>query len=132
MSESGKSTDHLLDALRDDVRELLRQELRSAQGEIQGKARQVGKSSAMLGAAGLLGALAVGTTTTTLLVRVLDRFLPPRLAALVATLVLGGSAAGLAGAGYAELRRARPAMPDETLTQVQRDVHAARVAAERS
>ena len=131
MSESGKSTDHLLDALRDDVRELLRQELRSAQGEIQGKARQVGKSSAMLGAAGLLGALAVGTTTT-LLVRVLDRFLPPRLAALVATLVLGGSAAGLAVAGYEELRRARPAVPDETLTQVQRDVHAARVAAERS
>ena len=131
MSESGKSTDDLFDALRDDVRELVRQEMRNAQGEIQGKARQVGRSSVMLGSAGLLGALAVGTTTT-LLVRTLDRFLPPRLAAFVATLVLGGSAAGLAVAGVQELRRVRAVTPEETLAHVQGDMHAARVASEQS
>lgn len=130
MSESGNSTGDLLEALRDDVRELIRQELQNMQGEIQGKARQVGKSSLMLGSAGLLGALAAGTAATMLL-RVLDRFLPPRLAAFVATVVLGGGAAGLALVGVDELRRARPALSDATLGKVQSDVHAARTASER-
>ena len=131
MSESGKSTGDLLDALRDDIRELVRQELRHAQGEIEGKARQVGKSSALLGSAGVLGALAAGTATM-LLVRMLDRFLPPRLSAFVATLLLGGGAAGLAVVGVQELRSVLQAMPDETLRRVQGDVHAARAASDQS
>lgn len=131
MSESGNSTGDLLDALRDDLRELVRQELRNAQDELQAKARQVGRSAAMLGAAGLLGALAAGTGTT-LLVRVLDRVLPPAAAALVATAMLGGGAAGLAVVGLQDLRNAWPDVRDETLGRMQGDVHAARVAAEHS
>lgn len=131
MSESGNNTGDLLDALRDDVSELVRQELRNAKGEMQDKARQIGKSSVMLGSAGLLGALATGTAVT-LLMRMLDRFLPPRLAAFVATLILGGGAAGLALVGVRELRKARPAVSEGTLGKVQGDVHAARAASERS
>jgi hypothetical protein len=131
VSESGKSTGDLLDALREDVRMFVREELRSAQGEMKSKARKITKSSAMLGSAGVLGALALGTTTL-LLVRVLDRYLPPRVAALVATVALGGGAAALAAAGVQELRRVRPPVPDETLAKVQDDVHAARVASEQS
>lgn len=131
MSKSGNSTGDLLDALRDDLRELVRQELRNAQDEFEAKAGQVGRSAAMLGAAGLLGALAAGTGTT-LLVRVLDRVLPPTSATFVATALLGSGAVGLAVMGVQDLRNAWPDMRGETLGRMQGDVHAARVAAEHS
>lgn len=131
MSESGNSTGELLDALRNDLRELVRQELRNAQDEFQAKAGQAGRSAAMLGAAGLLGVLAAGTGTT-LLIRALDRVLPPTSAALVATALLGGGAAGLAVVGLQDLRDTWPHIRDETLGRMQGDVHAARVAAEDS
>lgn len=129
MSDSGNSTGELLDALRDDLRELVRQELRNAQDELQAKAGQAGKSAAMLGAAGLLGALAAGTGTA-LLVRVLDRVLPPTSATLVATALLGSGAVGLAVVGLQDLRNAWTDTRDETLGRMQGDVHAARVASE--
>jgi len=131
MSESGNSTGELLDALRDDLRELVRQELRNAQDELRAKAGQAGKSAAMLSAAGLLGVLAAGTGTT-LLIRALDRVLPPTSAALLATALLGGSAAGLAVVGLQDLRNTLPDIREGTLGRMQGDMHAARVAAEDS
>src|SRR4051812_30297247 len=119
------ATSELLRALTDDVTTLLRQELRRAQDELAGKARQAGRGAALLGGAGALGALAAGTSAA-FLVRTLDSVLPKPASALLATTVYAGGAAALAAAGAAEIRRALPVVPEETVESLRQDVQAAR------
>ena len=91
-----------------DVRGLIRTELRSTQEDmasrVTARARRAGKGAAMVGGAGVLGAVATGTAAV-LLVRVLDALLPSKVSAFVATVLFGGGAAALGAAGVAELRR---------------------------
>lgn len=91
-----------------DVRSLIRTELRSTQEDlasrVTARARRAGKGAAMVGGAGVLGAVATGTAAV-LLVRVLDALLPSKVSAFVATVLFGGGAAALGAAGVAELRR---------------------------
>ena len=126
MTEStpGSNTADLLQALSADVAALVRQELRHAQEELAAKGKQAGKAGALLGAAGVLGALAVGTSSAAL-VRLLEKWLSPTGAAGVATLLYGGTAAALASAALAELRRALPLVPEETVASVRSDVRVA-------
>jgi hypothetical protein len=126
MTEStpGSNTADLLQALSADVAALVRQELRHAQEELAAKGKQAGKAGALLGAAGVLGALAVGTSSAAF-VRLLEKRLSPTGAAGVATLLYGGTAAALASAALAELRRALPLVPEETVASVRSDVRVA-------
>jgi predicted phage tail protein len=111
--------------LGDDVRALIQQEVKQGQAEMADKARQAAKGGALLAGAGVLGAAALGTSTV-LLVRLLDRIMPPTAAAAAATAVLGGAAAALAAGGVAALEPVRPLLPQQTLQQVDDDVRAAR------
>jgi hypothetical protein len=126
MTEStpGSNTADLLQALSADVGALVRQELRHAQQELAAKGRQAGKAGALLGAAGVLGALAIGTSSAAF-VRLLEKRLSPTGAAVVATLLYGGGAAALASAAVAEFRRALPLVPEETVASVRSDVRVA-------
>jgi hypothetical protein len=126
MTEStpGSNTADLLQALSADVGALVRQELRHAQQELAAKGRQAGKAGALLGAAGVLGALAIGTSSAAF-VRLLEKRLSPTGAAVVATLLYGGGAAALASAALAEFRRALPLVPEETVANVRSDVRVA-------
>jgi Putative Actinobacterial Holin-X, holin superfamily III len=126
MTEStpGQNTADLLQALSADVGALVRQELRHAQEELTAKAKQAGKAGALLAGAGVLGALAVGTSSAAF-VRLLEKRLSPTGAAVVATLLYGGGAAALASAAVAELRRALPLVPEETVASVRSDVRVA-------
>jgi hypothetical protein len=126
MTEStpGSNTADLLQALSADVAALVRQELRRAQEELAAKGRQAGKAGALLGAAGVLGALAIGTSSAAF-VRLLEKRLSPTGAAVVATLLYGGGAAALASAALAEFRRALPLVPEETVASVRSDVRVA-------
>lgn len=119
------ATAELLRALTDDLTTLVRSELRRAQEDLAAKARRAGRGGALLGGAAVLGTLSLATSTV-LVVRVLDRFLPPRAAALVATLLYGGGAAALAAAGWSEVRRALPTSPQDVLADVRDDVQAVR------
>jgi Putative Actinobacterial Holin-X, holin superfamily III len=123
-STPGGSTADLLQSLSADVAALVRQELRSAQQELAGKAKRAGGAAAMLGGAAALGVLAVGSSSA-LLLRLLERRFSPTTSALLATLLYGGSAAGLGAAALAELRRAWPLVPEETVASIRDDVRVA-------
>jgi hypothetical protein len=131
MTEStpGSNTADLVQALSADVAALVRQELRHAQEELAAKGRQAGKAGTLLGAAGVLGALAIGTSSAAF-VRLLEKRLSPTGAAVVATLLYGGGAAALASAALAEFRRALPLVPEETVASVRSEVRIATQAGE--
>jgi len=142
MTEStpGSNTADLLQALSADVAALVRQEFRraqdelaakgrqagraGAQDELAAKGRQAGRAGALLGAAGVLGALAVGTSSAAF-VRLLEKRLSPTGAAVVATLLYAGGAAALGSAALAEFRRALPLVPEDTVASVRADVRMA-------
>ena len=117
------STADLLRGLTDDVRALVQGEIASARAEMTDKARAAGPAAAMLGGAALLGALAAGTSAV-VLVRALDKVLPPTASALVATALLGGGAAALARTGIEDLRLVGPPVPERTVRSVKADVEA--------
>jgi hypothetical protein len=118
------ATSDLLHALTQDLTTVLQQELRRAQQELADKARQAGKGGALLAGAGALGLLAAGTSAV-LVVRVLDRFLPPRTSALIATGLYGAAAATLAAAGWKEIRESVPTTPREMVSNIREDLQAA-------
>jgi len=123
-STPGGSTADLLQSLSSDVAALVRQELRQAQQELAGKGKQAGKAAALLGAAGVLGALAVGSSAS-LLLRLLEKRFSPTTSALLATLLYGGGAAALGTTALEELRRAWPLVPEGTVASIRDDVRVA-------
>lgn len=124
------STADLLRTLTEDVRSLVQGEIAAARQEVTQKALDSRPAAGMLGGAAVLGALAAGTSAV-VLVRFLDRVLPPTTSAVVATALLGGGAAALARAGVEELRRIGPPVPERTVESVKADVAAVTGAAGR-
>ena len=120
---AGDSTGDLLRRLTDNVQSLVQGEVASARQEMTDKALALRPAAGMLGGAAVLGALAAGTSAV-VLVRLLDRFLPPTTSAAVATALLGGGAAVLAKAGAEQARLVGPPTPDRTIASVKADVAA--------
>jgi hypothetical protein len=119
-STENSSTDVIRDLV-DDVRELLQQELRTAQEELAVKLRVASEGALLLGVAVVLGALAAGASTV-MIMRMLEKVLPPTVAAAVATVVFAGAAGVLAGAGLAEVRRALPLVPERALDELREEI----------
>lgn len=117
------STGELIRTLTENVRSLVQGEVASARQEITDKALAARPAAAMLGGAAVLGALATGTSAV-VLIRFLDRILPPTTSAVVATALLGGGAAALAKAGVEQLRLVGPPVPEHTIESVKADVDA--------
>lgn len=92
-------------ALSHDAAALARAELEAARRDLSTSARRAAESGALLGVAGACGALALGASGV-LVVRVLDKALPPVLSALVATGGLGAAAVVLGGTGLERVRAA--------------------------
>lgn len=130
-AEDDRTAGRLVDELTADTAHLVRAELARGRREVVAKAREAGRGAALLGGAGLLGALAAGTSAA-VVVRVLGTVLPRPAAALVATVLYAGGAAALGVAGVEELKRIGPLLPEETIAGVRDDLRAARDAAARS
>jgi Putative Actinobacterial Holin-X, holin superfamily III len=124
-------TSELLRTVALEVGSLVQGELASARREITGKVLAARPAMAKLGAAGVLGAMAAGTSAATL-IRALDRVLPRTASALAATALLGGAGAALAAGAREELRRIGSLVPEQTVQNVKADVAAVAEAASTS
>jgi hypothetical protein len=118
-----RSTGELLRTLTENVRSIVQAEVASARQEITDKALAARPAAALLGGAAVLGVLATGTSAV-VVIRFLDRVLPPTTAAVAATALLGGGAAALAQAGIEQLRLVGPLVPERTIESVKADVAA--------
>jgi uncharacterized membrane protein YqjE len=109
---------------------LVRQEVALAKVELAEKGKRVGRGGGMLGAAGAIayvGLFALAGTATA----ALSLALPVWAAALIVTAVLFAIAGVLAMTGRAQLRRAAPPTPEQTLGSVRADVDEIRERAHR-
>lgn len=120
-SHDGHSVGELVGQATEQVSRLVRQEVALAKVELAEKGRRAGRGGGMLGAAGAFayaGLLATAFTGGA----ALSLVLPVWAAALIITAVLFVIAAVLAALGRAELKKATPAAPEQTLGSVKADV----------
>jgi uncharacterized membrane protein YqjE len=100
---------------------LVRQEIDLAKAEMTERGKQLGKGAGVLGAAALVGLLAAGALTATL-IAVLDLAMATWLAALIVTVVFAAVAAVLAAMGRKQIREAAPPVPEQAIDSVKEDV----------
>jgi hypothetical protein len=115
------SVGELVGQATEQLSELVRQEVRLAKEELAQKGRRAGRGGGLLGAAGAVayvGVMALAGTATAALSLVLSVWL----SALIVTAVLFAVAAVLGLTGRAQLGRAVPPLPEETLQSVRADV----------
>jgi MFS family permease len=100
---------------------LVRQEIDLAKAELTEKGRVAGKGAGFLGGAALVGLMAAGALTATLIL-VLDTAMDSWLAALIVTVVMAAVAGFLALRGRDRIRAATPVVPEQTVETVKEDV----------
>ena len=116
-----RSTAALVTALTQQSTELVRSELRLAQAEMTEKAKHAGVGAGLFGGAGIVALYGVGALLATVILA-LSLVLAPWLAALVVTVVLFAVAAVVALVGKKQVSRATPAVPQEAVDGIKRDV----------
>ncbi|MEU7055535.1 phage holin family protein [Streptomyces sp. NPDC046197] len=120
-STGAHSVGELVHQATDQLSQLVRQEVALAKEELTEKGRRAGRGGGLIGAGGAIayvGVIALAGTATA----ALSLTLPVWAAALIVTAVLFAVAGVLAAAGRAQLRRAAPPTPEETLGSVKADV----------
>jgi len=122
------STADLVKQLTQQSSELVRKELELAKTELSEKARRTGKGAGILGGAGIVGLLALGTLTA-FLVLLLAEAMDAWLAALIVTVVYGAIAGVLAVTGRDRVKEGMPPAPEQTVETVKEDVQWARTQA---
>lgn len=100
---------------------LIRQEMRLAQAELAEKGRHAGRGAGMFGGAGLVALYGVGALVAAAILG-LATVLDPWLAAVAVGVGLLAVAGLLALTGKREIDEAGPAMPEQALASLQRDV----------
>jgi MFS family permease len=100
---------------------LVRQEIDLAKAEVTEKGRIAGQGAGLLGGAALVGLMAAGALTATLIL-VLDTAMDSWLAALIVAVVMAAVAGFLALRGRDRIRAATPVVPEQTVETVKEDV----------
>lgn len=120
-----QSTGELVSRLSHDVTQLVRDELRLAQAEVTGKAKQAGIGVGMFSAAGLLALYGLGVLIATA-VLALALAVDAWLAALIVAVVLFAAAGVAALMGKQRVSEATPPVPERAIDNVKQDVAAVR------
>ena len=116
-----RSMRELIDKLSTDARELVRAEVGLARAELEEKARRLAAGGALVGAAAVLGLVALGALAATAIIA-LSNVVSTWLAALIVTVVAGVLAGILLVIGIKLLRRGVPPAPTESVDQMKEDV----------
>lgn len=111
----------LLKQLAQETNTLVRQELELAKAEMAQKGRRAGPGIGMVGAAGVVGLLALGALSA-FFILALDGAIPNWLAALIVALVYGGVAGVLYLRGKGRVEEAGKPIPEQTIETLKEDV----------
>jgi Putative Actinobacterial Holin-X, holin superfamily III len=111
-----------------DLSLLVRQEVDLAKAEMAEKGRVAAPGLGMIGGAGVVGLMAAGALTASLIL-VLSIFLPEWLSALIVGAVLAAVAYGLAKQGKERVEEAGTPVPEQTIETVKEDVEWAKTRA---
>jgi uncharacterized membrane protein YqjE len=117
-----ESVTELVKRLADQTSTLVRQEIELAKAELSEKGKVAGSGAAMLGAAALVGLLALGALTACLIALLATAVDHVWLAALIVAVVYAAIALPLALRGRDRIRAATPPAPEETIESVKEDV----------
>ncbi|MFI1163624.1 phage holin family protein [Streptomyces sp. NPDC020801] len=120
-SVGDRSVGELVQQATEQLSQLARQEMSLARVELAQKGRRMSRGGELLGAAGAIGYVGLIALAGTA-VAAIALALPVWASALIVTAVLFAVAGVLALAGRAQLRRAAPPTPEETLGSVKADV----------
>ena len=110
----------LLKQLSQETATLVRQEIELAKAEVTTTGKRAGIGAGMVGAAGIVGFLALGAFTA-FLILVLNTFMPAWLGALIVTLLYAAAAGVLALRGKDKVQEAVPPAP-QTVETVKEDI----------
>lgn len=111
----------LMKRLSEETSRLVRLELSLAKAEMTGKATTIRAGAGMLAGAAVVGLLAAGALTATL-VALLATAMDTWIAALIVTVIYAAIAAVMAFAGRSRIADATPAVPEQTIETVKEDV----------
>ena len=110
----------LLKELSQQTATLVKQEMELAKAELRTTGQKAGAGAGLVGAAGIIGYLALAAFTT-FLILALNEFLPAWAAALIVAAVYGAIAAFLGLRGRDKVKEAMPPAP-ETVETVKEDI----------
>jgi uncharacterized membrane protein YqjE len=114
------SVGELLKELSSETSTLVRKEMELARAELREPGTRAGAGAGLLGGAGVVALLALGSLTATV-IALLDKAMDTWLAALIVTVIWGVVAAVLALQGRNKLQEATPPAP-QTVETVKEDV----------
>jgi uncharacterized membrane protein YqjE len=115
-----RSIGELLKELSTETSTLVRKEMELARAELREQGKRAGAGAGLLGGAGVVALLALGSLTATV-IALLDKAMETWLAALIVTVIWGIVAAVLALQGRNKLQEATPPAP-QTVETVKEDV----------
>jgi uncharacterized membrane protein YqjE len=116
-----QSTGELVKLVAEQVSDLVRDELKLAQLEMSGKAKQAGKGAGMLTAGGIVALYGVACLIACAIIAI-SHSLQAWLAALVVGAALLLAAAAAAALGRSHLKKATPPVPTQAVGSVKTDV----------
>lgn len=115
-----QSVGDLLKQLSQQTSTLVRQELDLAKAEMTEKGKKAGKGAGIIGAAGILGLLALGSFTA-FLIALLSTGMKTWIAALIVTILYAAAAGVAAMTGKNKVQEATPPVPQQTIETLKED-----------
>jgi uncharacterized membrane protein YqjE len=116
-----QSTGELVKLVAEQVSVLVRDELKLAQLEVTGKAKQAGQGAGLLGGGGVVALYGVACLIACVIIAI-SHSLQAWLAALIVGAALLAAAAVMAVLGRGHLRKAAPPLPTQAVDSVKTDV----------